>query len=171
MEKKIEVTKTTVECYKIRADKEWTWADINIDANGKTGRIQIASDYGDWQYYWGACGCDFKQFLSQLDIHYMAGKMGAGKCFDIDKTLQLYRENIAEVNPKNSAELFRQCDEMEDHGDKESFMIMLYSKEELFNFFDGIPDMCYKIENGFQQFFDKIWPVLLAEFKKELQPA
>ena len=49
------VTKSTVEVYKIRSN-EFAWADITIDASGNKGRISIASDYGSWQNYWGACG-------------------------------------------------------------------------------------------------------------------
>ena len=82
MDTKFTTTRSTVECYKIRSDRG-LWADITIDANGKAGRVQIASDYGSWENYWGACGSEFKEFLCGLDIDYAAGKFGESKWFDL----------------------------------------------------------------------------------------
>lgn len=84
------VTKTHVECYKLRRPGTGDgWADITLDVNGNAGRIQIASDYGSWEHYWGSCGCPFKEFLINLskDIHYAAGKFGEGKWFDQEATM------------------------------------------------------------------------------------
>lgn len=47
------IEKTQIELYKVRLDGGQGWADISIDAKEKSGRIQIASDWGAWQYYWG----------------------------------------------------------------------------------------------------------------------
>ncbi len=88
-------TKTIVECYKFR-NPAGGYADITIDAIGTTGRISIASDWGDYQYYWSACGKPFKEFLSQLGIDYLAGKFGANKFFDLDTTIRLYKEQVRE---------------------------------------------------------------------------
>ena len=105
------IEKTTVECYRLR-HSSGMWADITIDANKETGRIQIASDYGSWQNYWGSCGKPFKLFLQSLDKYYVAGKFGASKWFDAVKTVAEYRavikENIKDgYISKKSYQIFR----------------------------------------------------------------
>ena len=75
--KKYTVTKSTCEVYKLRHECGMYWADITLDCASKSGRIQIASDYGSWQNFWSCCGCSFKEFLTRLDMQYTAGKFGA----------------------------------------------------------------------------------------------
>ena len=55
MENQYTVTKTTVEKYTIRHSTGRYWADIVLDCGVNSGRIQVASDFGDWQYFFGAC--------------------------------------------------------------------------------------------------------------------
>lgn len=86
MEGKFSINKNTVEQYKIRHSSGSCWADIVLDSGDGCGRIQIASDFGDWQYYWGSCGCSFKKFLTEIDMGYFAGKVGESDWFDIDAT-------------------------------------------------------------------------------------
>ena len=75
--KKYSINKTQCEVYKLRHECGMYWADITVDSGEKSGRIQIASDYGSWQNYWSCCGCSFKEFLTKLDMQYTAGKFGA----------------------------------------------------------------------------------------------
>ena len=95
------ITKSNIELYKFRKENGDEWADITIDENGTTGRISIASNWGSWQNYWDFCGRSFKEFLTKLnceyDCEYVANKFGVGRCFDLEKTINFYKNNIIEA--------------------------------------------------------------------------
>jgi hypothetical protein len=174
MEKQFTITKSTVECYKIRHESAMYWADITIDANGTTGRIQIASDYGSWQNYWGACGKSFKEFLCGLDKHYVAGKFGAGQWFDLEKTIRHFKRNILEYRrgEELSAEKARQIwDELKQNFDSNlsGFLQQLENNcEYTMNHFDWSPDLIYGIDPSFEKFWNELWPVFINTIREEL---
>jgi hypothetical protein len=92
LELKYIIEKAQCEVYMLRLRKGGGyWADITLHCHNNAGCIQIASDYGRWQYYWGACGCPFKEFLTELnDMEYVASKFGA-KNMDDNTTPQFKR--------------------------------------------------------------------------------
>lgn len=171
------VAKSTVECYKIRSEKGPYWADVTIDAKGTSGRISISSDYGNWQNFWGACGCDFKAFLATLNPQYAADKFGAERWVDVQATLLNIREQVRELRRDEtlSAEKARAIyDETKAlrHESQHSLEGAIYA---------GCPNLgwllaqycisfTYEPNPLFLRFWKEIWPVLLAEFQKEAQP-
>lgn len=164
------IEKSTVECYKIRHSSGMYWADITIDCQGKTGRIQIASDYGDYQRYWGACGTDFKDFLSRLNIEYAADKFGADRWFDLDKTIACLKARIAD-NIEDEEERKEFADELIQLNNSsclEEFCAIVRDCEKIWEFEDGTPEICYSITPQFKNFWKHVWPILLEQFKKEV---
>ena len=165
------IEKTTVECYKLR--NRSTWADITIDAKEETGRIQIASDYGHWQFYWGSCGLPFKKFLISLDRHYVAGKFGAGKWFDPVKTIAEYKEvvkaNIDDgyLNKLDGEEAIGEIDQLLDYTDRSEFCRVLEDCSQIMKIYDHCPALIYGIDPQFENFWSKIWPVFVDQIKKE----
>lgn len=173
--KKYEITKSTVECYKLRHASGMYWADITVDAKDKTGRIQIASDYGDWQYYWGACGSSFKQFLTELNMEYVAGKFGEGRHFDIAATIKLNKRLVLEHRKDESISaiqargMFTELNELGNYYDTEKeFYNDWYNKEELPKFFEEFPDTVSGVSPRFVIFWDNCWAAFIEELKKEL---
>jgi len=170
---KPQITKTTIECYKLRYSNGH-WADITIDAKDNTGRIQIASDFGSWQNYWGACGSDFKTFLLGLDIHYAANKFGEGNYFDVDKTISLHKKQIIEARKSESIseemarELFEKLDGLNEASTSDIFCHLWYEDNKLFNYFEH-PDLCRDISPMFQRFWDIIWKPFCDELRSEVQ--
>lgn len=166
---KFTITKTQIECYKIRSGKG-AWADITIDAQGNTGRIQIASDYGSWQYYWGACGERFKRFLADLDIYYAAGKFGEGNWFDLDKTIENLKSRIKEYSadyPEKKAELKSELKELKDSSCKEEFVAKMWQSPEILEMEGHNPEMITDVSPSFKKFWEVLWPVFIEELKKE----
>jgi hypothetical protein len=165
-------TKTNVECYKFRSENSY-WADITVDANGGKGRIQIASDYGAWQYYWGAAGENFKVFLTKLGIDYVADKFGCDKHFDDVATKESWKESVKEafgsgdIGEKHYKNLLQEIEEI-DCLSATDFQIALNDGEYLLKFFEYMPDFSYRIVPHFQRFWDDVWPCFIAELKKEL---
>jgi hypothetical protein len=167
------IIKSQIECYKLRSNNSEYWADVAIDAKGKSGRISIASDFGGWQYYWGACGCSFKEFLISLDIHYVAGKFGEGRWFDAEKTVKLYKELILqdrrreEITAEAARDMWTDLEGLEDCN-SESFYYEFTNSSALNEHFEDGPDYCYSVSPQFKAFWERVWPVFITELKKEI---
>lgn len=169
------LTKSTVECYKLR-DKTsgMYWADITIDAKETTGRIQIASDFGSWQNYWGACGCSFKEFLTKLDMEYFAGKVGESHWFDFDKTILQYKGYVLHERRNDlieSCEARKMFDEIKslDEGGRDGFTQIMYNDcPTLMRQFDYCPDTHTSVSPQFRKFWETAWKAFVIELKAEL---
>ncbi len=190
----MEITKSTIECYKLRSKENSLWADITIDSLGNTGRVQIASDYGSWQYYWGSCGESFKKFLTGLNISYVAGKFGENSWFDLPSTITNLRSSIIS---ENYPEIDKDDYDMEDSEEKESyeeevkyrqsqidetiepdlkrlssagseneFVDIWYRCEKLSDYIER-PDMVHRISPLFERFWKEIWLVFIVELQNE----
>lgn len=161
------IEKTLIQKYKIRGKN--TWADIAIDYAPGKGLIQIASDYGNWSYYWGATGSSFKKFLSQIDIHYTAGKFGADGYFDHEATISLFKKYIIDgiYDAEKRRLMFRELEELKEQEQQDMFVHHCFNCRHIMELFDGCPEVVTTIKPGFKHFWEKLWPVLLEEFKKE----
>lgn len=170
------ITKSTVECYKIRHPKLLYWADITVDHNGSKGRIQIASDFGDYQYYWGACGCSFKEFLCKIGIDYAACKFGADRCFDSEATITSYKETIIQyrrcgnLSDVEARKLFNEIKNLEDTSSENEFCAHLSHTNTLMDFFDWHPTLVRTITPQFKKFWNQIWPIFTTQLKNEIEP-
>lgn len=160
------VTKKTLECYSIRANK--TWAEIALDCGNKSGRLQIASDYGSWQYYWGAAGVPFKEFLQGLDIHYTAGKFGEGRWFDHEATIAAISQEVMEHDDAEEKEaMLEELKELDNCDELNAFCHIAYQSSNLCKLWDTGPGIHYDISPSFRHFWEKIWSVFIDELKKE----
>lgn len=170
----MQISKSQVEVYKIRNAEHGAWADITIDAKGNTGRISISSDYGDWAYYWGSCGCPFKEFLCGLDLGYVSGKFRADNHFDLNATIQAWKEPVLEyrrkgyIDAEEARELFDEILKIDEEAPNMiSIQHMVFNTEHLFRFFEGMPHLVTDIEPGFRIFWNNIWKPFTEELKKE----
>lgn len=168
------ISKTNVECYKVRSSKGYgEWADIVLDSNGNSGRIQIASDYGSWEHFWGSCGCPFKQFLIKLtnDINYAAGKFGEGKWFDHEATMLSLRDQIVEYtdDPVLIEEMLEELEPLEDCTEINTFVHLAWESEKLNKMWDSGPDISYGVNPSFKRFWERLWPTFVAELERESQ--
>lgn len=169
------IIKSTVECYKIRSKENSTWADIVIDSkeNSTNGRIQIVSDYGDYQYYWSACGMPFKKFLIELEKGYFASKVGADKYFDNAATLTSYKIDILHERRKDNIDnefarkAFEEIKELKDLN-KDEFCYYLNKANFLMSFYNYCPEFFYTFDPCFEIFWRKLWPIFINTLKEEL---
>jgi hypothetical protein len=172
-ENEFTLTKSTVECYKIRHSTGMYWADITIDASERAGRIQIASDFGDYQNYWGACGSSFKDFLCQIDIDYAANKFGANKWFDHEKTIGAMKETVLQyrrnchIESDRARVLYDEIQSLDCCYDVNEFKSELMATDELMPFYDHCPDLVYDVSPQFKKFWNTVWPIFLNELKNE----
>ncbi|NDW19455.1 hypothetical protein D0T53_11120 [Dysgonomonas sp. 216] len=152
------------------------WADITLAYEGNTGRIQIASDYGSWQNYWGACGSSFKVFLTKLEMEYTATKFGADDWFDLDATLKSMRSQIKYhqkewgLSKADAKELFDEVDSLEDCSSVHEYHHKVWNDcDKLYSFFDAADFTCTKdVTPQFKRFWVEAWSVFINQIKEEL---
>ena len=171
------VAKSTVELYKIRHTSGCYWADITIDANGRTGRISIASDYGSWSNYWGACGKGFKSFLASINEGYVAEKFGAEPRIDVEASAKSWRNRILEsrreehITDEEARDAWDEIEGLAMYGHSQVEAELLQSNH-LIEFLREWADYDwfeYEPCPRFARFWKEIWPVLLAEFARETE--
>jgi hypothetical protein len=173
METNYTIAKSTVECYKVRHTKTFYWADITVDHNVGKGRISIASDFGTWSHYWGACGDSFKQFLCKIGIDYAADKFGADRWFDSELTIKHFKEQIIELRKSNDYEattarvIFDEIKMLEDTSCEAEFCQILQDQKNLMKFYDWCPSLVRTISPQFRNFWKEIWPVFTQQLKDE----
>lgn len=177
-QKKFQITKSTTELYKIRHESGMYWADIIVDDQDKRGRIQIASDYGSWQNYWGDCGYSFKEFLTKIDIGYFAGKIRETDYFDhqasctkiITDILLARRDNdISKGTARTTYDAI--IDIIKTKGSsKESYVAAIQDSIPIWKFYQS-PE-CIPLITGisplFRQFFNEPWQAFINQLKEEL---
>lgn len=144
------------------------------DASGETGRIQIASDFGSWQYYWGSCGMPFKEFLICLNIGYAANKFGEDKWFNLSNTIECLKQQIDEFTLYDTdadehkkellAELTLLTEETSTRGEFERLM---WKSPKLLDMCDNIPPICTAISPAFRKFWETLWKAFVGELKNE----
>ncbi len=70
----VSVTAGAAEMFTVRVDRSWAV----IFLNSGTGILSIVSDYGNYGYRWSDPGCEFKQFLTEIDDDYLVNKLSSG---------------------------------------------------------------------------------------------
>lgn len=171
------ITRSNVESYKLRHKSGMYWADITIDSNEKAGRIQIASDFGNWQYYFGSCGESFKDFLCSLERGYAASKFGEAKHFMLDETIKSYKISVIESRRTLQIEadlakiLWRDIEKLDSSGEDGFYLTMMSECDALFKFFDYTPSTITGISPAFEKFWTMVWPVFVQHLKAEKQVA
>ncbi len=169
MSNSITVERTKIECIKI-SFKDGDYAHFTLDYGDGLGRLSIASSYGNWSYYWGACGESFKRFVSGLGKDYVAGKFGESRYFDKDasiKELKGYiKEYTSEYEDKLEA-LNYELTELEDCDSSDSFGRLFFALTHMPRVCD-YPPMNYDISPNFNKFWSKVWPEFLTELKKDI---
>lgn len=95
------VTKKVSELYEVRQanGRGSKWADFNLVCGESSVRICINSDYGNFAYVWGACGCNPKEFLIDLDFQYAMKNLTKYNVYidDVDGFNRCYKRDMIEL--------------------------------------------------------------------------
>jgi hypothetical protein len=170
IESEYKVTKSYVTSYKIRKQNGHGWADITVDIGKECVRLQISSDYGDWQNFWGSTGIDPIDFLKKIDIGYAASKFGCGRHFNSDKTIVNIKKQIIEYRREDGLSEMVARQYYDDIKEAESEFVFYEEKDlyfalqgkDIYDFFsDGLP-IATEVEPGFRQFWMELWPIFLT---------
>ena len=171
----LNIVKSTIEVYRIRKDNAWL-SDISVDGQGRKVRITVASIHGNWSYYWGACGEDYKTFLVSLDIHYVARKTKNNGFFDVEKAVAELKGNIIEcrkeedITAKEARSYYDAAKHLASYSDINEYEYE-HSQSSLINFGSGYPTLSFSIDPRFRQFWQTSWKAFIEKIKEEIEVA
>ncbi len=151
--------------YEVKPGKSG-WARIWITDDGC---ISIMSDWGNYGYWFGSPGCEFRLFLTGCDDDYLGNKFAGGKTeFDGEETVEAIRERILHLRRHGRiskswahqewVKLPKYFDTPEDFG---SWM-RDSSLEDMYEY------ARYVRPHAVRQFMKQVWPLLVAQLKAEL---
>ncbi|HEY3499640.1 MAG TPA: hypothetical protein VGK73_33345 [Polyangiaceae bacterium] len=133
------------------------------------GCLSILSDFGNYGYWWGSPGCEFRRFLTRAGVEYIANKLAGGEeDYDGRETVKLVKASILEL--RRAGRYTREW--ARDEWDR----IKLYDLDESYDEWfrnTRIPDAhelspVYVTPFQLQAFMRKLWPVFVEALKNEL---
>jgi hypothetical protein len=149
--------------YEIRAGKSG-WARIWITDDGC---ITILSDYGNYGYWFGAPDCEFRKFLTDCDDDYLGSKFANGRqVFDGEETVDAIREHILRTrrDKRIDADLARrEWDALGTSFDNEVEFAYWLRDTGLGGEFSR-----YVRPHAIGHFLKQVWPLFMAELRREL---
>ncbi len=158
----------TTRYYEIKPGKTG-WARIWLTDDGC---ISIMSDWGNYGYWFGAPGCEFRLFLTGCDDDYLGNKFAGGKKeFDGEGTADAARELILYRRRKG----FLSADDArrEWNGVPTLFDSEIEYAEWVNHETELGPDYTYDLSryvrpHGVRKFMKHLWPLFVEQLKAQL---
>ncbi len=157
--------------YQVRVAKGTEWARIWITDDGC---ISIVSDYGNFGYWFGSPGCEFRKFLTGCDDYYLSNKFRDGETeFDEQATRRAARDLVLRNRRDGSLTKEQAHDEWErvcavDWGDEYQRSRWYFEETKLADY-GACEILKYRTPMQVQMFVKHLWPLFIAELKAELR--
>jgi len=154
--------------------KDYEYGEFVI---GNNGYFSVISSYGNWAYKWCGPGMEFKNFLCKLDNEYVMCKLGKQEHYNSTATLKSFEQLLKnfDIPDEKCKEVLNDVSEDYCSFDTEQDFELFYS-----DYIDScIPELDYydvagcvvkTFGNQMEGFMKEIWPLFVAELKKELLP-
>ncbi len=133
------------------------------------GCLTCITDYGNYAYWWGSPGCEFREFLTSCGTDYVANKLGGGREFDGEQTV----ENIKDCILRRRREL--RLTRYEARREWEELPGSCFDSSDDFAHWmhrtkleDAWELSSYCVPHRVQAFMKHVWPLLVAKLKHEL---
>jgi len=157
--------------YEVKPGKSG-WARIWITDDGC---ISVMSDWGNYGYWFGSPGCEFRLFLTGCDDDYIGNKFAAGKTeFDGEETVEAVRERILYLRRQcrlSHADAQREWRALPKYFDTPEDFASWVRETKLQDVYEYSR---YSRPHAVQQFVKQVWPLFIGQLKAELvveQPA
>lgn len=156
----------TTRFYQVRGEhREWARIWITDD-----GCISIMSDFGNWGYWFGSPGCEFRKFLTRCDDDYISKKLADGEReYDGERTFANVRREIIRLRRDGlSAELARHewelCERFSKLENREDFA--LWQAESVIDPSE-LASFVYPFQ--LQHFVKRLWPLFVMQLRAEIE--
>ncbi|WKZ86287.1 hypothetical protein N5B55_04875 [Ralstonia pickettii] len=177
------VTKSTMETYDIRKGGEWAtfcvrrWADEQPGRFG--GEILIHSSFGNYSNSWSACGVDFRQFLINTNYHYFMDKVlpNEHEEYDHEATVAALKKAVIEglrktkeFDKEQARAIFEAIKDLPHCTTTDQFVHEALNSHEIAQMTCSEPwhYATMREKPGPVWFWRELWPVFVAELRKEL---
>lgn len=156
----------TTRFYEIRPGSHG-WARIWITDDGC---FTCLSDWGNYGYWWGSPGCEFRQFLTICDDDYLTGKLAGGKK-ELNGTETVFRIQEGILSLRRCGAITRE--EAREEWDR--LPTCFEHDVELSDWLretdlsDAWEYALYERPRQLQEFVKHIWPLFVARLKHELE--
>lgn len=157
--------------YTIRKQPHGPWARIWITDDGCFTTI---SDHGNFGYWWGSPGQEFRKFLCSCDDYYIISKLSGGQEeFDGDATKKVINERLKELHrdgedTRAESELLGESE----FDDPVGFARWVDAKtddgERLIDYYERCSIAVYRPPVRVQMFVKHLWPLFVEALKDEL---
>lgn len=157
--------------YQVRVDRGMEWARIWITDDGC---ISILSDYGNFGYWFGGPGCEFRRFLTGCGVEYISNKLRAGEEeFDEPATRRAARDLVLHNRRKKRIDKETARDEWQlvcdvDWGDEYSRCRWYFEETKLVDDYGACDVLQYRTPMQVQMFMKHLWPLFIRQLKVEL---
>lgn len=156
--------------YQVRVEKGTEWARIWITDDGC---ISIVSDYGNFGYWFGSPGCEFRKFLTGCDDSYLSNKFRDGEEeFDEKATRRNARDLV--LRNRRDGTLTKEAAQDEwrlvcevDWGDEYQRARWYFEETKLADY-GACEILRYRTPMRVQMFVKHLWPLFIAELETEL---
>lgn len=158
---------TKTRFYQVRVPKRSAWARIWITEDGC---ITTISDHGNYGYWFGAPGCEFRRFLIGCNDDYLSNKFSAGRReVDARATVRRVKEKICRLRLQDRLsreeaaaewELQRATSWQDAHD-----QVHWYSNTKLD---DAAGVLVHRYPIQVTMFFKVLWPLFIEQLKAEL---
>jgi len=153
--------------YQVQLGSEWARFWVTDD-----GCLSIMSDFGNYGYWWGGPGCEFRAFLARErhgDTGYILGKLAGGKQhFYAEDTERKIKRRILEWRREGALSKEKARKEWElvclGIGDEHD-AVRWYDRTELQDAYDLTS---YGPPRQLVAFMDRLWPLFVDALRAEL---
>lgn len=152
--------------YAVRKGIEWARFWVTDD-----GCLSIVSDYGNYGYWWGAPGMEFRLFLSRdRDTDYLASKLWSGQrqVFKIDATRKEIKRAIIRERRGGHIDRERARQEWELlNGLDDEFDLRHWWENTRLPGAEELPE--YGYPGQLSAFLERLWPLFVDALRAELE--
>jgi hypothetical protein len=156
--------------YQVRVPNGHEWARIWITSDGC---ISILSDYGNYGYWFGSPGCEFRRFLTRCDDDYLGRKFTQGEReFDERLTARAARDLVLSNRRDGTLTKEQARDEWDavlgvDWCDEYSRSKWYFEETKLVDC--GATEVLqYRTPMQVQMFLKVLWPLFIEQLRAEL---
>ena len=183
-----EITKTTMDCYRLRNNGEWATIcvhayevpDLGSNRLRQGGEVLIYSGYGTFAYHWSHCGMPFREFLTTISRDYTLTKfLGHDRMeFDKEGSIKAVKQAILRdrregaIGHEQARDLWEdlmwldECETAEGfvHAYNEGIYLKKWDAE-------GYEFIHQKEKDSLAYFWAEIWGPFVAHLKQEIKDA